>query len=562
MDMLRSYSKPIVILALSVVSLLLFLGMTEFYSKGEPREAIVAVTMLDSGNWVLPTNNGGDMAYKPPFFHWCIAAISSAVGEVNEYTSRFPSAVALVLMTLATFCFYAKRRGWLLAAATALILLTNFEVHRAGVACRVDMVLTACIVIAMYSLYRWCERSCKGFPVVAVLMMSAAVLTKGPVGMILPCLVTGVYMLVRKHGFWLTFAQMCLLGIASLVLPLLWYYAAYKQGGQEFLDLVMEENFGRFMGTMSYESHVNAWHYNVIMILGGFAPYTLLAAISLCFIKGIKMPKLSGAWQRFRTWIDEMDNVRLFSLLAWVLVFVFYCIPKSKRGVYLLPLYPFMSYFMAELLLYLVENKRKAVTIFCNLLFGVYSLLFVLFVVLRFTDFEMLGSASEQLYLTALRTAPLGFVQWLLMVLPIALFVFRKRAIGTFGSLRYLMAPALVFVIFMATDSSYQPIVLNAKANRESTDKIISMVPQGPIYSYLSEDMLRFFVINFYSGNRVLLFENEKPNEGHLLLIEKDAQQFIAKHPQYEFKLLYSSDRKGCDVRDYVQLYEFTCQHQ
>ena len=30
-----------------------------------------------------------------------------------------------------------------------------------------------------------------------------------------------------------------------------WYVLAYNEGKQEFLDLMMEENFGRFLGKMS-----------------------------------------------------------------------------------------------------------------------------------------------------------------------------------------------------------------------------------------------------------------------------------------------------------------------
>ena len=58
---------------LSVLVLVPFLGETIFYSKGEPREAIVAYTMLESGNWILPMNYGVEIAYKPPFLYWTIA---------------------------------------------------------------------------------------------------------------------------------------------------------------------------------------------------------------------------------------------------------------------------------------------------------------------------------------------------------------------------------------------------------------------------------------------------------------------------------------------------------
>ena len=66
--------------------------------------------------------------------------------------------LSLCLMTLCLFAFFAKRSGGRAALLTALITLTNFEVHRAGFACRVDMLLTAFMVTSLYALYRQWER--------------------------------------------------------------------------------------------------------------------------------------------------------------------------------------------------------------------------------------------------------------------------------------------------------------------------------------------------------------------------------------------------------------------
>ena len=63
-----------VLLFLTLMMTLPWLGLTDFHTKGEPREAIVAQTMLAQDNWVMPHNNGGEIAYKPPFMHWCVAA--------------------------------------------------------------------------------------------------------------------------------------------------------------------------------------------------------------------------------------------------------------------------------------------------------------------------------------------------------------------------------------------------------------------------------------------------------------------------------------------------------
>lgn len=173
----------IAVVVISCVMLLPFLGLTDFNTKGEPREAVVALSMLKSGDWILPVNNGMDIPYKPPFFHYCIALVSLLTGSVDEYTSRLPSALALIAMTVGCFVFYKRRRNAQQALMGALLLLTSFEVHRAGVNCRVDMVLTACVVGAMLLFYRWWERGSKGFPLLAVLCMSGAVLTQGSGGL-------------------------------------------------------------------------------------------------------------------------------------------------------------------------------------------------------------------------------------------------------------------------------------------------------------------------------------------------------------------------------------------
>ena len=199
---------------LSMLVILPFLGETIFYSKGEPREAIVAFSMLESGNWILPVNYGTDIAYKPPFLYWAIAAISSLFGGVSEYSSRLTSAIAFLLVF---FSFIAKRKGVKTAFLTSILLLSSFEVHRAAVACRVDMLQVSLIVISLCLLFRWDEKECRGIPWLAVLLMGCATLTKGPVGSIFPCVCIGLYQLLRGRSFWKTFFLLLLVGILSLI---------------------------------------------------------------------------------------------------------------------------------------------------------------------------------------------------------------------------------------------------------------------------------------------------------------------------------------------------------
>lgn len=556
-----------VLAILCIISLFLFIGEAFFNTRGEPREAVVALSMLQEKNWILPVNNGVELAFKPPLFHWMIAAISFVTGAVTEYTSRMPSALALAVMVLAGYGFYARRRGAEVAFLMGLITLTNFEVHRAGTNCRVDMLLSALMVLALYLLYEWGEKRLKGIPWLGILCLSGAFLTKGPVGMLLPCLVVAVFLWIRGMNFWRIFFSFFGIVLLSCVLPMCWYVAAYQQGGDRFLQLVLEENVLRLLGKMSYESHVNPLYYNFVTVISGYVPYTLLILVSLFFLKYKRIQSRPREWwTRFRTYIRNMDDARLFSLLSIVIVFVFYCIPKSKRSVYLLPVYPFIAYFLAEYMIYLVRNHRRVIVAFGNIMGGFSVLLFLVFVAVRCgivpdSIFSGKHAAENVAFMHALEQVPIGW-KWIVLLLPllavVLFFIIKGKERNT--SLLYGMV-GIVFTIFFALDGFYQPTVLNVKSDKLIAEQIKKIVPQGQIYSYRTDvyvaNRTHPFTINFYLGDRIVPFDVFLPDAGFLVVGQSDVEAFKETYPTYEIKHLYDSRHRSCDDHKIIQLYQF-----
>ena len=557
------FSLFLLLLIISSLTIVPYLGLTNFHTKGEPREAIVAVSMLQNDNWILPVNNGSDIAYKPPFFHWCIAALSLPTGEVTEFTSRLPSALALIVMSAMCFLFFAKRSRNDLAFLASLLLLSGFEVHRAAMASRVDMVLTCFIVLALLQLYRWWEHHLRGIPVWAVLFMSIATLTKGPVGIILPCAVIGVFLLLQKVSLWRTIYKVLPLALLACILPLLWYFAAYQQGGDTFLQLVLEENFGRFLGKMSYESHEQPVIYYFYITLAGWLPWSLLVIMSL-FVLKYKRPHgtVKTYWERFKAYIAHMDRMRLFSLLAIVIIFVFYCIPKSKRSVYILPIYPFIAYFLAEYMLYLLKQRPKVWRIFSITIASVGTLLLIVLILVKSgvgEHYRAILPDDLGYYMTALAES------WNIVSIISGIFIifliydiYKSKRYLTYNNRYVYSVVALFFGIQLMLDASTLPVILNAKSMKPFADKVVAEVPEGKIYSYVSVPMLHFFIINFYTQDRVVEFEKENPEAGYLLVGERDFQYIQEKYGrQYDFNPVMRSDRKGNDVKDFVLLLDF-----
>ena len=74
---IQSYDRTVVLGALVVVIAMIlslpWLGLGNFYTRGEPREALVAVAMMQQDNYILPFFQG-DFAFKPPMLHWLVVA--------------------------------------------------------------------------------------------------------------------------------------------------------------------------------------------------------------------------------------------------------------------------------------------------------------------------------------------------------------------------------------------------------------------------------------------------------------------------------------------------------
>ena len=527
----NNYNKAFTIVCVIAVMLTVpFLGLTDFYSKGEPREAVVAYTMVEHGNWILPINNGGDIPYKPPFFHWCIALFSLLQGHVSEFTSRLPSALALVAMSVGGFVFFAKRKNANMALLATLLSLTAFEVHRAGINCRVDMVNTAFMVGALFLMFRWWERGKHTMPWLAILCMSGATLTKGPVGMLLPCAVMGVFMLTQRESLWSTVWRLGLTALLSLVLPLCWYYAAYLQGGDEFLRLVKEENIDRLLGKMAYESHENPFWYNFLTLITGWLPYTLLFVFSLFVLPWKRFCK-SGFMQSVR----RAEPMQVFVWLAFGLILFFYCIPKSKRSVYLLPCYPFMAWLMAQYVVWLVANRLSAVKAYAWLMGVLGVVLSVAFVVLKTgvvpdTLFHGKHAADNIAMLHALESISVSPSHLLFALLPAAVGVATIMTLlkkdDTLRNRVVWLSLSVVVALFLALDSTFQPAVLNTKADKPLAPQIEQRFDMTKMYSYMSSPMLHFFSLNFYLGDRIQQFEKVKPEDGVLMIPEDDVEEF------------------------------------
>jgi len=420
--------RPMLLLiAICTISVLLWIGSGDFHTKGEQREASVAVSMIEKNQWILPEAHTDELAYKPPLRHWAIALFSLPAGEVTPFTSRLPSAICFVCLICFSFIFFGKNLRFQDAFLAALIMISCFELHRAGMTAHADMMLTFFMVLGLQRLFRWEERkSLNGLPLVIPIILGLAALTKGPVGIVLPLLVFGIYLLILKYNIGKIILKLLPIALLALILPSIWHILAYQVGGKDFLDLVWAENFGCFLGSENLNIQYNLGHeepfwYNFATLITGFFlgffPWTLLLFMSL-FCLNYKVKKKSGKnlWQR----ISGMEKIRLFSLVSAVVIVLFYCIPSSKHSVYLMPAYPFIAIFIAEYVLYLTEYKVK-ISRFFGIFIGILGAFISLFWI--FMPLIMTIEPARKTILWRLKMLAEGLTDWQHLEFPLFILI-------------------------------------------------------------------------------------------------------------------------------------------
>jgi 4-amino-4-deoxy-L-arabinose transferase-like glycosyltransferase len=563
------------VLVICALSILPWIGLGDFSTKGEPREAAVAISMVESGNWVLPEVYANEFAYKPPMAHWLMAIGSLPQGYVSEFTSRLPSALAYMLLIGMTLFFFGQRIKFQEAFICVLLLFTCIEIHRAGMTSRVDMLLTTFIVIGLYALYRWEDcRELKGLPIGIPFLLGCAVLTKGPVGVILPLFVFGVYLLIlRKYRLLVVVKTLLYAGVSSLFLPLIWYVAAWRQGGSDFLNVVLAENFGRFFHidhlNVNYNlGHENGVWYNIVTLIAGFMPWTILFVFSLF---GIKWCKPSSSLKKMWNSFHSMEKLKQFSLVALVCILFFYSIPSSKRSVYLMPAYPFIALFLSQFVLYVTQYRTKVIRVFAGFLATVTSVVLVLAgliltgIINPITLTEQFTRQASTLFIVEavgqMFTSPDVLTRSILILMLTALVtVFYQMSKKT--NLKMLYAAIfMVFTINLLIDGVIMRSIHNAGSARSFAEHVLKEYPLDKKNMYVMNNLKAYanmYGLNFYLINNFHNFEKEEPSSGYFFVVEKDIEKVMTNfESKYTFTFLTSSEKEINELHQKIYLFRF-----
>ncbi|HUG20724.1 MAG TPA: glycosyltransferase family 39 protein, partial [Planctomycetaceae bacterium] len=147
-----SLSRTSVVLMIAISAVCLFFGLSGYktLASHEVFTAVGAREMIATGDYIVPHQAGLPRLKKPPLGYWVIVAVAKLTGQVDEFSSRLPAAIAAgllcLLMGVWASRWYGRNAGIFAAfaqATTAFVILYSRKSE-------VDMCLTLFNTAAMF----------------------------------------------------------------------------------------------------------------------------------------------------------------------------------------------------------------------------------------------------------------------------------------------------------------------------------------------------------------------------------------------------------------------------
>ncbi len=361
-----------VLLSIAIILILTGLGLREPWPADEPRFALVARDMVETGQWFFPMRGGEIYPDKPPVFMWSIALFYAITGSL-KVAFLLPSALAGLLSVFLVYDL--GRRLWTVNTGftAGLLMLFTVQFTLQAKTAQIDALVCAWITVGCYGLLRFLLiDGLWRWYYLAWFFMGLGVITKGvgflPALMLLPYLAYrikakgNIPVLPHQSSAW----KWWLGPVVMLLAISLWFVPMYYLVSVSD-NPALHAYRDNILFKQTVTRYADSWHH--------IKPfwYYLTSVIPVFWLPlSLALPWLLPTW-----WRDiKLLDARILLPAGWiVLLLIFFSMSPGKRGVYLLPAVPMLALISAPYCKELLTRRWLN-----RLIFGLCVLLTLVFV--------------------------------------------------------------------------------------------------------------------------------------------------------------------------------------
>jgi 4-amino-4-deoxy-L-arabinose transferase-like glycosyltransferase len=307
------------------------IGQRLIYAGDEARYALLARTMVETGDWLVPRLSGEVRMAKNPLFIWSIAALSLPGGKVTELTAVLPAALAGIASVGMTMLLARRMFGLRAALLTGFVLATSWGYLWYARMALADMMVAFWVVASMAAFWHAVADggASRRLPMALFwVCVAAGLAAKGPAGL-MPLLPCGAF-LVAEDGWSGLRKLRPLMGLAIVaVVSSSWAVGFASQREASYVESVLIRDFLK-PRLVEWRKYLDLT-FSVEPIAVGLLPWTPLLPVAV----------RDGWWRA-----DLPDGLRRkFRLLVfWALAYiVVMTLLPHHRVRHLLPIFPALA---------------------------------------------------------------------------------------------------------------------------------------------------------------------------------------------------------------------------
>lgn len=439
------------------------------------------------------TDLGKDYLDKPPLLFWLSGLSISLLGNTS-FAFKLPS------FMLAWFSVYALYRFVKIYYSESVTQLSTL-VYTCSVAfllftndIRTDTLMIAFVVISIWQLGEYINNEKSKHLFIATIMMSLAMLAKGPIGFVVPLLALGPHLLLSKNLKKFIRWEIITLPILILLVLSPMLIGLYQQWGVHGIRFFFwEQSFGRITGENVWENDTSYFYFlhNIIWVV---LPFTLFFILAL--------------YRNVKKWKNQNEYISFFGL---VLPFLALSLSHYKLPHYIYVVVPFSSILIAKAINEWLNDKNKYLDLF------LYYVQFILIAAILIVPIVLLMAfpATALMYgIYILGVIGVFFIFYFLQ--------FQKQAliIASFS--------AFLLTAFFINSHGY-PSLLKYQGSTEAAFFIEkNKIPTGQVF----QRNIWWRGFHYYSGRLVPSYSEALPHEQGLYVLTDEVgyQEFKLSH--------------------------------
>jgi len=190
--------------------------------------ALIAMHMIESGDYAGLYFRGEDYLDKPHFLFWAVA-LSFKIFGINAFAYRLPSLLFSLLAVYATYRLGKKLYDYRTGFLAGLIVSTAYAFVLANNDVRMDAILTGSIIFAIWQLIELADSRTSRHVLLSALALALGFSTKGMIGLAMPLVALFFYVVQKRNWQMLFDPRWIYVGLLFVLLLLPELYSFYVQ---------------------------------------------------------------------------------------------------------------------------------------------------------------------------------------------------------------------------------------------------------------------------------------------------------------------------------------------